>query len=96
MTSDCGDCALKVFVFLLILGAIIAVTTILSASAVIFDSFVLVYFALIGWLCELKIITDCHGFSCGNVKMPLEAFNYITFFEKIKDFYKQPLICSQS
>ena len=50
MTSDCSDCALKVFVFLLILGPIIAVTTILSASAVIFDSFVLVYFTLIGWV----------------------------------------------
>ena len=56
MTSDCCDCALKVFVFLLILGPIIAVTTILSASAVIFDSFVLVYFTLIGWVCELKIL----------------------------------------
>ena len=94
MASDCCDCALKVFVFLLILGPIIAVTTILSASAVIFDSFVLVYFTLIGWVCELKI-TDCHGiFLVERLKCPWKPL--ITFFEKIKDFYKQPLICSQS
>ena len=92
MTSNCGDCAFKVFVFLLILGPIIAVTTILSASAVIFDSLVLVYFTLIGWVCELKIC-DCHGiFLVEMLKCPWRPL--ITFFEKIKNFYEQPLTFS--
>ena len=94
MTSDCCDCFLKIFIFLLIIGPIIAVTSILFISAVIIDSFILVYFALIGWLCELKI-WDCHDvFLVEKLRCPWKPL--FTFYEKIKNFFGQPLTCSHN
>ena len=92
MTSDCCDCALKVVAFLLISGPIIVVTGVLFTSAILFDSLIFVYFALIGWVCELKIC-DCHGiFLYEKLKYPWKPL--ITFYEKIGDFCGQPLTCS--
>ena len=89
MTDFC-DCAFKIFIFLVILGPIAAVTAILFSLSVVLDSLVLVYFALIGWLCEIKIC-NCHApFLVKGLKCPWEAL--IIFFEKLKDFFTKPLI----
>ena len=50
----------------------------------------LLYFALIGWLCELKI-SECHEPIL--VKALRSPWKILTcFFEKIKAFFSKPLL----
>ena len=88
MTNLC-DCAFKIFIFFVILGPIVAVTAILFSLSVAFDSLVLVYFALIGWMCEIKIC-DCHEpFLVKGLMCPWEVL--VKFFKKLKEFFTKPL-----
>jgi len=88
MTNFC-DCAFKIFIFFVILGPIVAVTAILFSLSVALDSLILVYFALIGWTCEIKIC-DCHDrFLVEGLKWPWKAL--IILFKRLKDFFTKPL-----
>ena len=59
MANDCADTAFKVFLFLIILAPISIVTIALFLIGLIANIFVLLYFVLIEWICELKI-SECH------------------------------------
>ena len=88
--TKCCDIIFKIFIFLIIIGPILGVAATLTAMSIIFNVFVLSYFALIGWICEVKIC-DCHGeFLVKGLRCPWLIL--IAFAEKIINFFKNPLI----
>ena len=81
---------LKAFLFILIIGPILAVSVLLTTMAIIANIFTLLYFVLLGWFCEVEIC-DCHGrFIVDALKKPWLPL--ICFIEKIYNFFKTPLI----
>ena len=88
--TKCCDIIFKIFIFLIIIGPILGVTATLTAMSITVNVFVLLYFALIGWICEVKIC-DCHGvFLVEKLRCPWLIL--IAFAEKIINFFKNPLI----
>ena len=88
--TKCCDIIFKIFIFLIIIGPILGVAATLTAMSIIVNVFVLSYFALIGWICEVKIC-DCHGeFLVDCLRCPWLIL--IAFAEKIINFFKNPLI----
>ena len=88
--TKCCDIIFKIFIFLIIIGPILGVTAILTAMSITVNVFVLLYFVLFGWMCEVNIC-DCHGqFLIEFLRCPWLIL--ITFAEKIINFFKNPLI----
>lgn len=90
MAYACVNCGLKVFLFIIMLGPVIAVAIILTVMAIIANIFTVLYFCLIGWFCEVGIC-DCHD------KFIVKALSapwipLIEFSKKIILFLKEPLI----
>ena len=91
--NKCANYIFKGFIFILTLVPIITITTILFIFCVIYDSFILVYFALIGWICELDI-SNCHGsFLVDGLKYPWKLL--ITFYEKLYKFFNELLLIKE-
>ena len=89
MCTNCLDVIFKIFITSIIIGPIIAVACILFVIGIIGNIFVLLYFAVIGWLSELEICR-CHGkFLVGGLRNPWKPLKY--YISKIYDFYKKPI-----
>ena len=87
--TKCCEIIFKIFIFLIIIGPILGVTAILTAMSITVNVFVLSYFALIGWTCEVKIC-DCHReFLVEKLICPWIIL--CDFAEKIIKFFKKPL-----
>lgn len=81
--------ALKFFTFSNARSCLV-VTILLTVMAIVTNLILISYFALCGWLCEVKII-NCHGkFIVDGIKKPWKPLKmYLT---KIYDFFSKPLI----
>ena len=87
---NCCDIIFKIFIFFIIIGPILVVTATLLAMSITVNVFVLLYFVLIGWICEVKIC-DCHGvFLVEKLRCPWLIL--CAFAEKIVKFFNKPLI----
>ena len=90
MRTNCLDVIFKIFITSIIIGPIIAVACILFAIGIIANIFVLLYFALIGWLEELEICTCFHGkFLVEGLRKPWKPL--MTYISRIFDFYEKPI-----
>ena len=58
------NCGLKIFLFIIMLGPMLFVTLLLTLIGLIANSFTLLYFMLIGWICELELCEDCENCDC--------------------------------
>ena len=91
---SCGswfDWGLKLFLFLLMLGPCIAIACLLFALAIIANVFTLIFFALIGWLCETGVCDCCWGkFIVDSLAAPWTPL--LCFLEKIYQFLRKPLL----
>ena len=84
--SEPCDIFYKTFLSLLMIGPALTVIVILFGIALIADTFVLLYFSLFGWMCEIEIC-DMHGkFILESLKCPWEPL--LIVFEKFYKFYK--------
>ena len=92
--TNCCECAIKIFIFILILGPIIIVTVVLGIIALIYNFCVLLYFVIIGWSCELGFI-NYHG-QFLIVKLICPWFILIRFYRKILFYFSEPLIRAPS
>ena len=88
--KSCFDCGLKSFLFLLMLGPCIAIACLLFVLAIIANTFTLIFFALIGWLCETGICDCCGKFIVNALAAPWAPL--LCFLEKIYQFLKSPLL----
>ena len=88
--SNFFDVFLKIFLFIIIIGPVLAVSALLTAIAFVANIFTLLYFSLIGWLCEAEIC-ECHGkFIIEALKKPWTPLYYVV--KKIYKFFANPLI----
>ena len=87
MRTNCLDVIFKIFITSIIIGPIIAVACILFVIGIIGNIFVLLYFAVIGWFCELEICKCkcCHGkFLVEGLRKPWKPLG--VYISKISDF----------
>ena len=83
------DGFIKIFITPFFLGPMIAGFCILLAIGIIGDTFVILYFATIGWLCEIGIFEGEEKCLVKGLTGPWEPFKY--FLEKVGKFYSEPL-----
>ena len=97
MACECSnvcDIFFKIFLFILIIGPVLAVTVLLIAMALVANAFTLLYFILLGWFCEFGICR-CHDkFIIDCLKKPWNPL--FIFVEKVFNFFTTPLIGSDN
>ena len=84
-----GDCFIKIFITPFILGPMIAAFCILLAIGIIGDILVILYFATIGWLCEIGIFGENEKCLVKGLTGPWDPF--VLLLEKVGNFYSEPL-----
>ena len=92
MSCNCFDILFKIFIFILIFGPVLSVAVLLTLMALVANVFTLLYFSLIGWLCEAGICTDdCHEkFIVNALKKQWEPL--FIYVEKIYNLFANPII----
>lgn len=97
MACECSnvcDIFFKIFLFILIIGPVLAVSVLLIAMALVANAFTLLYFILLGWFCEFGIC-GCHDkFIIDTLKKPWNPL--FCFVEKVFNFFTNPLIGSDN
>lgn len=92
MSCDCFDILFKIFIVIFIFGPVLSVAVLLILMALVANVFTLLYFSLIGWLCEAEICTNgCHKkFIVNALKKPWEPL--FIYAEKIYNLFANPMI----
>ena len=89
--QDCKDCQclFKTFLFLILIGPMSIPFFILLIIAILEDVFVLLYFGLVGWFCEIELC-HCHKeFLIEGLALPWKPL--VIFLKKIYAFFKKDL-----
>ena len=82
--TNCIDYAFRVFIFIIILAPMIISTIILFIMTFLVDTFILLYFALLGWIIEINKCSD-RGCFVDALKCPWKIM--VDFFKKLETFF---------
>lgn len=94
MCTNYVDIIFKIIITSFIIGPMIAVAFILFAMGIIANICVLLYFAIIGWLAELKCCDCCHEkFLIEGLRKPWKPL--LTYKKVIFEFYEKPICVNE-
>ena len=87
--NSCGQCIFKIFLFLLMLGPMLIPLTILLVCGLIANIVIIIYFSLIGWICEAGLLDWHEKFIAESLSKPWYPLK--SFFTAICNFFDTDL-----